>query len=172
MNLYHENYERERHARVVAIKVKNLAEERMKKIERDMKELRDRLNQQAARRLREDQVYGNASFNDDPLPDSIWLVFRFSMMISKGQMSIGNQVNIDFQDHSHHSQSLIDLGGRSQDACQGATHTRGASRNPPSRFVTVAAVHAPGTVPRSPAHSTPNGTLPSNHSWGGSINFG
>lgn len=56
MKLYHEDFERERHAREAAIKVKNLAEERMKKMERDMKELRDRLNVQAARRLREDQV--------------------------------------------------------------------------------------------------------------------
>lgn len=56
LKLYHEDFERERHAREAAIKVKNLAEERMKKMERDMKELRDRLNQQAARRLREDQV--------------------------------------------------------------------------------------------------------------------
>ena len=56
MKLYHEDFERERHAREAAIKVKNLAEERMKKMERDMKELRDRLNLQAARRLREDQV--------------------------------------------------------------------------------------------------------------------
>lgn len=56
LKLYHEDFERERHAREAAIKVKNLAEERMKKMERDMKELRDRLNVQAARRLREDQV--------------------------------------------------------------------------------------------------------------------
>ena len=49
LKLYHEDFERERHAREAAIKVKNLAEERMKKMERDMKELRDRLNQQAAR---------------------------------------------------------------------------------------------------------------------------
>ena len=54
MNLYREKFERERHAREAAIKVKNLAEEKMKKMER---EIRDRLNQQAARRLREaDQV--------------------------------------------------------------------------------------------------------------------
>ena len=67
LKLYHEDFERERHAREAAIKVKNLAEERMKKMERDMKELRDRLNQQAARRLREDQVSGG----DDPLPVTV-----------------------------------------------------------------------------------------------------
>jgi hypothetical protein len=73
LKLYHEDFERERHAREAAIKVKNLAEERMKKMERDMKELRDRLNQQAARRLREDQV--RVSCNDDPLPDDTWMCF-------------------------------------------------------------------------------------------------
>ena len=75
MKTYHEDFERERHAREAAIKVKNLAEERMKKMERDMKELRDRLNQQAARRLREDQVRSHSystvliqPSSDDPLP--------------------------------------------------------------------------------------------------------
>ena len=43
LKLYHEDFERERHARMAAIKVKNLAEERMKKMERDMKELRDKI---------------------------------------------------------------------------------------------------------------------------------
>ena len=57
--MIYEDIERERHAREAAIKVKNLAEARMKKMERIMKELRDRLNQQAARRLREDQVSDN-----------------------------------------------------------------------------------------------------------------
>ena len=38
------------------MKVKNLAEDRMKKMDRELKELRDRLNQQAVRRLREDPM--------------------------------------------------------------------------------------------------------------------
>ena len=54
--MYHEDFDRERNAREAAVKVKNLAEDRMKKMDRELKELRERLNQQAVRSLREEPV--------------------------------------------------------------------------------------------------------------------
>ena len=87
LKLYHEDFERERHAREAAIKVKNLAEERMKKMERSIKELRDRLNQQAARRL--SQV---ASMT---LSDIICMDIGFRMISRNTE----NQESINFLDH-------------------------------------------------------------------------
>jgi hypothetical protein len=56
IKIYHEDFDRERNAREAAVKVKNLAEDRMKKMDRELKELRDRLNQQAVRSLRDEPV--------------------------------------------------------------------------------------------------------------------
>ena len=58
IKIYHEDFDRERNAREAAVKVKNLAEDRMKKMDRELKDLRDRLNQQAVRSLREEPVRG------------------------------------------------------------------------------------------------------------------
>jgi len=38
------------------VKVKDLADDRMRKMDRELKELRERLNQQAVRSMREDAV--------------------------------------------------------------------------------------------------------------------
>ena len=43
MKLHREDFERERRAHEIAIIVKNFAEDRIKKMEREMKDLRDRL---------------------------------------------------------------------------------------------------------------------------------
>ena len=51
LKAYQEDFERERQAREAAVKVKNMVEERIAKKEKEVKELRDRLNQQAMHTL-------------------------------------------------------------------------------------------------------------------------
>ncbi len=59
--MYQEDFERERQAREAAVKVRNMVEERIIKKEKEVKELRERLNQQAMTTLSaEDQVIRKA----------------------------------------------------------------------------------------------------------------
>ncbi len=57
LKMYQEDFERERQAREAAVKVRNMVEERIVKKEKEVKELRERLNQQALSTLSaDDQV--------------------------------------------------------------------------------------------------------------------
>ena len=51
MKIYQEDFDREKDAREAAMKVKNLAEDRIKRMEKELKECREQLNQHAAHRI-------------------------------------------------------------------------------------------------------------------------
>ncbi|XP_064395087.1 myosin-11-like isoform X2 [Halichondria panicea] len=61
LKMYQEDFERERQAREAAVKVRNMVEERIIKKEKEVKELRERLNQQAMTTLSAEDQYDDST---------------------------------------------------------------------------------------------------------------
>ena len=57
--MYHEDFEREREAREAAVHVKSIVEEKMKKMETELQELRKKCNQQALVSMQKDNEVGS-----------------------------------------------------------------------------------------------------------------
>ena len=78
--------------------MKNLAEERMKKMERDIKELRDRLNLQPVGELGEDcDQVAYLHIVNHPLPKLVTFFVTYvtdSVMTSRDQVSTENQESV------------------------------------------------------------------------------